>query len=48
MVRHELLSELLVIYGIPDGMIDVIWRLYKNVTLKLLAADAQKTQSHTP
>jgi hypothetical protein len=33
--RHELLFELLEIYGIPEDIIDVIQRLYKNVTLKL-------------
>jgi hypothetical protein len=34
-VRHELLFELLEIYGIPESMIDIIRRLYGNVTLKL-------------
>jgi hypothetical protein len=35
MFRHELLFELLEIYGIPEDMMNVIQRLYKNVTLKL-------------
>jgi hypothetical protein len=34
-VRHELLFELLEIHGIPEDMINVIQRLYKNATLKL-------------
>jgi hypothetical protein len=35
MVRHKLLFKLLEIYGIPEDLINVIQRLYKNVMLKL-------------
>jgi hypothetical protein len=42
-VRHELLFELLEIYGILEDMIDVIRRLYKNVELKLNSNSAEST-----
>jgi hypothetical protein len=43
MVRHELLFELLEIYGVPEAMTNVIQRLYKNVTLKLNSGNAKDT-----
>jgi hypothetical protein len=42
-VRHELLFELLEIYGIPEDMIDVIRRLYENVKLKLNSGSGKST-----
>ena len=42
-VRHELLFKLLETYGIPEAMIDVIRRLYQNVTLKLSSGNAKDT-----
>jgi hypothetical protein len=46
-VRHELLFKLLEIYGIPESMIDVIQRLYKNVTLKLSSGSVKDTISYS-
>jgi hypothetical protein len=42
-VRHKLLFELLEIYGIPEDMINVIQRLYKNVMLKLNSSSSKDT-----
>jgi hypothetical protein len=42
-VRHELLFKLLEIYGIPEGMIDIIRRLYENVALKLSSGSMKDT-----
>jgi hypothetical protein len=42
-VGHELLFALLRTYGIPEDVINVIQRLYKNVTLKLNSGSAKDT-----
>jgi hypothetical protein len=42
-VKHELLFELLRTYGIPEDMIDVIQRLFRNVTLKLNSGSMKDT-----
>jgi hypothetical protein len=42
-VRHEILFELLEIYLIPEDIIDVIRRLYKNMELKLNSGSAKDT-----
>jgi hypothetical protein len=45
--RHELLFKLLEIYKIPEDMIDVIRRLYKNIELKLNSGSAKDTSPYS-